>query len=77
MSIFMKKTKTWRDYLNFSQSTDISQVGGRAKERLVFLGINLETVNHVRQASQILLPYKDEIVNQFYDRLLAVDHLKK
>ncbi|WP_034771616.1 methyl-accepting chemotaxis protein [Caldibacillus thermoamylovorans] len=77
MSIFMKKTKTWRDYLNFSQSTDISQVGERAKERLVFLGINLETVNHVRQASQILLPYKDEIVNQFYDRLLAVDHLKK
>ncbi|MEK6454950.1 globin-coupled sensor protein [Caldifermentibacillus hisashii] len=77
MSIFLKKPKTWRDYLNFSQSTDISQVGGRARERLVFLGINLETVNHVREASQILLPYKDEIVNRFYDRLLAVDHLKK
>lgn len=77
MSIFLKKTKTWTDYIHFSQATDISQVGDRARERLVFLGINLDTVNHVREAAQILLPYKDEIVNRFYDNLLAVDHLKK
>ncbi|MCB5933424.1 hypothetical protein LI012_02300 [Caldibacillus thermoamylovorans] len=63
MSIFLKKTKTWTDYIHFSQATDISQVGDRARERLVFLGINLDTVNHVREAAQILLPYKDEIVN--------------
>lgn len=77
MSIFTKKTKSWNDYINFSRSTDISQIGNRAKERLVFLSINQDTLNHVREAAHILLPYKAELVNHFYENLQSIDHLKK
>ncbi|MBU5444792.1 methyl-accepting chemotaxis protein [Paenibacillus sp. MSJ-34] len=77
MRIFTQKTKSWNDYINFSRSTDISQVGDRAKERLVFLGINQDTLNHVREAAHILLPYKAKLVNHFYENLQSIDHLKK
>ncbi|WP_374723606.1 methyl-accepting chemotaxis protein [Calidifontibacillus erzurumensis] len=77
MVFFTKKTKPWKDYLNFSNSTDISQIGERAKEKLKFLNINQETLTHVREAAPILVPYKDEIIHQFYNKVLSVDHLKK
>ncbi len=77
MSIFTKKPKSWNDYMNFTRSTDISQVGDRAKGRLASLGINQDTTNHVKEAAHILLPYKAEIVDQFYENLLSHEHLKK
>ncbi|MBP1930214.1 methyl-accepting chemotaxis protein [Ammoniphilus resinae] len=76
MSIFTKKRKSWNEYMEFSRLTDISQVGERAKERLMFLGINQDTLNHVKDAAHILLPYKAKIINQFYGNLQSVDHLK-
>jgi len=76
MSIFTKRPKSWNDYMNFSRSTDISQVGERAKERLMFLGITQDTLNHVKEAAQILLPHKSEIIDQFYKNILSVDNLK-
>ncbi|WP_240376749.1 methyl-accepting chemotaxis protein [Bacillus piscicola] len=75
MSIFTKKTRPWNAHLEFSGTTNI-QVGERAKERLVFLGIDEETLQHVREAAQVLTPFKKEIVNHFYDNITAVDHLR-
>lgn len=77
MGIFIKKTKTWKEYMSFSHSTDISQIEERAKEKLMFLSINQDTLNHVREAARILNPYKAEIIHQFYEKLQSVDHLKQ
>lgn len=63
--------------MNLSHSTDISEIEERVKEKLMFLNINQDTLNHVREAAQILNPYKDEIVHLFYEKLQLVDHLKQ
>ncbi|GIN70573.1 hypothetical protein J14TS2_10480 [Bacillus sp. J14TS2] len=76
MKLFTKKTKTWEEYLNHSDQTDIAGVGKRIKERLTFMNIKQENLVAIREASPILSPYKNEIVNQFYDRITSVDHLQ-
>ncbi|RXT07180.1 methyl-accepting chemotaxis protein [Ammoniphilus sp. CFH 90114] len=77
MGIFTKKPKAWNEYMDFSRSTDIAQVGERAKERLVFLGINQDTLLQVKDAAEYLLPFKKEIVEQFYEYIQSVEHLNK
>ncbi|MGO0061172.1 methyl-accepting chemotaxis protein [Brevibacillus fluminis] len=77
MSLFFKKTKPWNEYLEQSRTTNISHVGDRVKDRLAFMGINQDTMNHVKDAAKILLPYKTEIVDQFYGSITSVDHLQQ
>lgn len=77
MSLFMRKTKTWIDDFNMDTGTDITAVGDRVKERLAFMNINQETLNHIRDAASILTPYKASIVDQFYKSIMEVDHLKE
>ncbi|KIL74207.1 methyl-accepting chemotaxis protein [Bacillus badius] len=77
MKLFSKKTKSWVDYLDNSEAKEISTVGERVKERLAFMGVSQETLSHVKEALPILLPYKEEIVNQFYEHITSVDHLKQ
>ncbi len=74
--MFTKRPKSWNEYMESSSSTDISQVGDRAKERLVFLGINQDTLIHVKEAAHFLMPYKTEIIDKFYEYLQSVDHLR-
>ena len=76
MKLFMKKTKSWSEYFNHSSETDIAEVGDRVKERLAFMNINEENLANIREASSILSPYKVEIINQFYNNITAVNHLK-
>ena len=76
MKLFMKKTKSWNEYFNHSSETDIAEVGDRVKERLAFMNINEENLANIREASSILSPYKVEIINQFYNNITAVNHLK-
>lgn len=71
----MKKTKPWNEYINRS-GPDIKEVGNRVRDRLAFMNISQDNLNDIREASTILLPYKNEIINQFYDTITAVDHLK-
>jgi len=77
MPIFSRKTKPWSEYLDSTDSTDISQVGERVKERLVFMGISKETLQYIKDASDILSPYKQEIVERFYVAITSVDHLQQ
>ncbi|WP_249316860.1 methyl-accepting chemotaxis protein [Bacillus sp. FJAT-50079] len=72
----MKKTKSWDEYINRSDQTEITEVGNRIKERLAFMNISKENLADIREASSILSPYKKEIVNQFYNNITAVEHLK-
>ncbi len=77
MNIFLKKNRLWEEYTEFSGKTDISEIGERAKERLNFLGINQETLNRVREAADILSPFKEKMIEQFYGRIQSVEHLHK
>lgn len=74
MSIFTK-VKSWEELLNYSILTDITQVGERAKERLNFLGIQQETLDHVREASEYLIPHKEEMIEHFYNSIQSAEHL--
>lgn len=78
MHLFWKKTKSWSEYLDTTQSTTtIAEVGERVKERLAFLRINQDTLVYVQEAAQTLAPFKTEIVERFYSSITSIDHLQK
>ncbi|MDQ0155426.1 methyl-accepting chemotaxis protein [Robertmurraya andreesenii] len=77
MNIFVKKAKPWNEYLNFSGKTDISQVGERVKERLKFFGIDQDSLAYVKEAAIILAPFKEELINHFYENIQSVEQLQK
>src|SRR5690625_4171779 len=51
------------------------QVGNRATERLHFLNIDEETLRHIVEAGQYVLPESKRIIDAFYDNLLKDEHL--
>lgn len=71
----LKKRETFKEYLKFGE-TDITQVDVRTKKRLSFLGITQETLRLVKDAAEILAPYKTEMIDQFYQNITSVDHLQ-
>ncbi|MGM8365978.1 methyl-accepting chemotaxis protein [Virgibacillus sp. W0181] len=75
MSLFTKTPKAWTERMEMPQMTDIP-AGDRTKRRLLFLGITKETLDYVRSAAEVLAPYKKEIIDQFYENIVSVDHLK-
>ncbi|MCS7463168.1 methyl-accepting chemotaxis protein [Paenibacillus doosanensis] len=77
MNFFSQKTKSWTEYLDHARATDISAVGERVKERLAFMGVNRDTLTHIKEAAHILYPHKSEMINQFYESITSVDHLQK
>lgn len=77
MNIFKQKTKSWSEYATYVQSTDITEVGARVKERLAFMGVSQETLHYVKESMPILLPYKSEIVDRFYEQIMSMVHLKE
>ncbi|HEY4600857.1 MAG TPA: methyl-accepting chemotaxis protein [Cerasibacillus sp.] len=77
MAIFTKRPKNvWHDYLNFSQKTNIKQVNDDVSKRLSFLGINDKTLQHVRDAAEIISPYLTEIVDTFYETITSYEELQ-
>lgn len=60
-----------------TRSTDLSQADDAVIERLAFMGINQETLKLIKEASPLLMPYKSEIVDQFYRAITAVEHLQQ
>ncbi|WP_431809280.1 methyl-accepting chemotaxis protein [Brevibacillus agri] len=77
MQFFAKKAKPWNEYVKASHATDIAEVGERVKERLSFLGVDQDTLAHVKEAATTLYPFKAEIVSQFYQSITNVPHLQK
>lgn len=73
MSVFKSRTKHWTK----NDETNYLQVGNRPTERLKFLNITEQTITDIREAAQYLLPYKNELVNKFYEKITASDHLKQ
>lgn len=76
MSIFTKKPNYWIEYIN-KQGTKIANVGERVSDRLTFMGINDETLQHIREAYSLIAPHKDEIVNEFYEKITSVELLNE
>ncbi|MCG5252547.1 methyl-accepting chemotaxis protein [Brevibacillus agri] len=77
MQFFAKKAKPWNEYVKASHATDIAEVGERVKERLSFLGVDQDTLAHVKEAATTIYPFKAEIVSQFYQSITNVPHLQK
>lgn len=77
MQFFAKKAKPWNEYVKASHATDIAEVGERVKERLSFLGVDQDTLAHVKEAATTLYPFKAEIVSKFYQSITNVPHLQK
>lgn len=77
MNLFLRKSKSWNEYIGNTTSTDISHVGERVKERLGLMGINQDLLMKVKEAASILAPYKSQIVDQFYESITSVEQLNK
>lgn len=77
MQFFAKKAKPWNEYVKASHATDIAEVGERVKERLSFLGVDQDTLAHVKEAATTIYPFKAEIVSRFYQSITNVPHLQK
>jgi len=52
-------------------------LGERMNEQLIFLGISKETLSYVKEASVILVPYKAEIINTFYEAVTSIPSLRQ
>lgn len=77
MGIFLKKLKSWDQYMHYCDDTDITEIGGRAREKLNYLGVDQETLQNVREAAAIIEPYKEKMVQIFYERLTSVEQFHK
>ncbi|GLY10967.1 CZB domain-containing protein [Bacillus badius] len=77
MNLFMKKPKSWLEYLHSSDPQEISGVDQQIKERLLCMNISQETLDYVKEASSVLLPYKEKIVEEFYEYIAQIDHLQQ
>ncbi len=78
MRLFKRKTKPWTEFLdNINSANEISSMGERVSERLLFMGVTQETIAHVQEVLPILLPHKEEIVDRFYRHIMNVDHFKQ
>lgn len=76
MSIFTKKPNHWVEYIN-KQGRKVTNVDEQITNRLTFLGIYDETLKYIRDAYPIISPHKDEIVNQFYEKITSVELLNE
>ncbi|MGM8211232.1 methyl-accepting chemotaxis protein [Virgibacillus sp. W0430] len=74
MNLFTKTT-AWDERVKNSKATNI-EIDERSKERLIFLGITKETLAHVQLAAEVVEPYKAEIIDQFYENIVSINHLK-
>ena len=71
MLLFQKNRPTaWDKITNKEMFTDI-KVHNKRKEYLTFLNITETTLQHVREAAQYIEPYKDTVVNKFYENVTA------
>lgn len=77
MKIILKKPQTWDIFLNNTQSPEAFDIGERIKKRLHMMGIDKETLEHIKEVSEYLLPHKTEIVDRFYRQVTLEEHLKK
>lgn len=76
MSLFFRKSISWDEQIKFTNS-NLSNVGERAKERLNFLGIDQDTLQIVKESADFLAPFKDEMIDKFYERIQSVEGLHK
>lgn len=76
MSFLRKKAKVWTTYLSTTPTTDIELEEEQINRSLAFMGITQETLAAIKQSYELLAPHKEEIVAQFYQKIMDVDHLK-
>lgn len=76
MSIFTRNSVSWQEKMELPKATDIQQVNNRAKRTLQIIGVNTETLSHIKQAAPILLPYKEEILQKMMDHFLSVERIE-
>lgn len=73
---FLHKIKFGLSYIEAIPATDIDEVGERTAQRLNYLGINLETLQRIREAALLLTSHKEEIIDRFYSNITDVSHLR-
>ncbi|MEK4715832.1 hypothetical protein [Sporosarcina sp. FSL K6-5500] len=49
MKLFTKKTMQWTDYLEGNSTKSIPSMGERVSERLTFMGVSQETLDHIKR----------------------------
>lgn len=76
LNLFTKKPESWMDYLT-AKGEAVAAVEEHAAERLEYMGIYAETLQYIRDAYPLIAPHKDELVDQFYERIASVPMLNE
>src|SRR5699024_5563394 len=76
MRLFQARPKDWEAYTKDLKGTYL-EIGNRPTERLQFLEITEQTLADIREAAIYLEPYMDQIVDKFYQRVVASPQLEK
>src|SRR5699024_10402115 len=76
MRLFQARPKDWETYTKDLKGKYL-EVGNRPTERLQFLEITEQTIEEIREAAKYLTPYMDQIIDKFYQRIVASPQLEK
>ncbi|WAA13176.1 methyl-accepting chemotaxis protein [Fervidibacillus halotolerans] len=77
MQIILQKAKNWNELIDSPTETDIEQINERAKKRLGFSCIDKETLTFVREAGELILPYKSKICEKLFRYFTSDGQLKE
>lgn len=75
MSLFIKKPKQWSNYIQSINQTNIRHVEKFIQNQLSLMNIDQDTLKNIRNVSNFLTPHIDEMIDEFYKRVTAEEHL--
>src|SRR5690625_7081280 len=76
MNIFLKKPNGWKELIDQSHQVENFDVADLINQKLNMFDINKDTIDCIRESSKYLTPYKDELIDRFYQNILSEAHLK-
>lgn len=71
---FSRRPRKWNHYTRTIDVMDLD-VPKEYEKSLLFLNVDRKTLEDVREAANYLLPYKEEIIDKFYENINASLHL--
>src|SRR5699024_6350646 len=75
MAIYFGKPNNWQSYLENKKET-FADVSEAINDQLGYIGVTEKTLEYVKSSSVHILPYVDDIVDVFYERILENSHLR-
>ncbi|HLS20259.1 MAG TPA: protoglobin domain-containing protein [Bacillota bacterium] len=77
MSLFIRKPKQWSNYVQSIERSNITNVDESIQQHLTLMDIDNDTLQQIKNISHFFTPHVDEIIDKFYERITAEQHLSE